>query len=559
MFELKLRALGRALALALVLAVFAAGAATAQSAKRVALVIGNSAYANVLQLANPRNDAADMAAKLQSLGFEVTSGTDLDLAAMRATVRDFIKNLDGTHLALMFYAGHGLQVNGVNYMVPIDAKLATQDDLEFEAMPMDIVLSAMERNAEVNLVFLDACRDNPLARNLARSMGTRSAAVGVGLARMGSGVGSLIAFSTQPGNVALDGQGRNSPFTAALLQHLGAPGEDITRELIRVRRDVIAATQGKQVPWDNSSLTGEVVLVPGEASQAGAGGSDSAERNALLKRIAELEAAQKAAEAAQSAAKQAQPQGDAASQAAPDSQEKTPGFDKSLLARLDPNVSAGAAEERNTAPSPEQIEEKLGLTKDDYKRVQSALNVLGYNAGAENGVFGPTARAELRKYQIRNRIEESGYLTEATLLALLKTIESVPRSYDGAWQLEFHRFNYGPSDPADINGRTLLAIADVELRNGEFFIKSKQIFTSDKNYFDTFKGTVSKDGNVSVRMRINTLFGKQQERDFSVGGTLPKLVPYGSIVSMKGSKLWTNEHAKGDEAWMRLDLRRVNG
>ncbi len=236
-------------------------------AKRVALVIGNSAYEHVPVLANPGNDASDIAAKLESLGFEVVTGKDLSLDAMRRTVRDFIKTLDGAELSLFFYAGHGLQVNGTNYMAPIDAKLGSYDDLEFEAMPVDLIVSAMERNTKTNLVFLDACRDNPLAENLARSMGTRSSAVGRGLARIGSGVGTLVSFATQPGNVALDGNGRNSPFSSALAKHLGTPGQDITRDLILVRRDVLEATGGKQVPWDNSSLTGEVVLKPAEKAE----------------------------------------------------------------------------------------------------------------------------------------------------------------------------------------------------------------------------------------------------------------------------------------------------
>ena len=175
--------------------------------KRVALVIGNSAYQHAVQLANPKNDSSDMAAKLQSLGFEVVSDKDLDLAGMRRTVRDFLGKLDGADMALFYYAGHGLQVNGNNYMVPVDAQLSGYNDLDFEALPMDLILSAMERSTRVNLIFLDACRDNPFAEKLSRSMGTRSGSVGRGLARLGSGVGSLIAFATQPGNVAMDGQG----------------------------------------------------------------------------------------------------------------------------------------------------------------------------------------------------------------------------------------------------------------------------------------------------------------------------------------------------------------
>jgi uncharacterized caspase-like protein len=123
----------------------------------------------------------------------------------------------------------------------------------------------MERNAKVNLVFLDACRDNPLAETLARSMGTRSTAVGRGLAKLETGIGSLIAFATQPGNVALDGAAGNSPFTTALLKYVGTPGRSLTDELTDVRRAVLAATGGKQVPWESSSLTGPVFLNPSQA------------------------------------------------------------------------------------------------------------------------------------------------------------------------------------------------------------------------------------------------------------------------------------------------------
>jgi uncharacterized caspase-like protein len=243
-----------------ILAAFLIWALPAHAERRVALVIGNSAYEHVPQLANPKNDAADMAKKLQELGFEVVVGEDLDLSSMRKTAREFTRKIEGADMALFFYAGHGLQVNGANYMAPVDAQLMSYNDLDYEAFPMDMILAAMERNTKVNLVFLDACRDNPLAENLARSMGTRSSAVGRGLAKLGSGVGSLIAFATQPGNVALDGDGRNSPFTTALLQHLGTPGQSVTDDLIQVRKEVLDATDGKQVPWDNSSLTGPVVL-----------------------------------------------------------------------------------------------------------------------------------------------------------------------------------------------------------------------------------------------------------------------------------------------------------
>jgi hypothetical protein len=246
--------------IAVLLAVAFSGAA--QAAKRVALVIGNSAYQNATPLKNPLNDATDVAARFRSLQFDVVEGIDLDMDDMRRTVREFVSKTEGAELAVFFYAGHGLQVNGSNYLVPVDANLSSVTDLQFETMPVDFILGPMEVNAKTSLVFLDACRDNPLARSLARSMGTRSSAIGTGLAEIGGGIGTLISYATQPGNVALDGEGRNSPFTTALLTHLGKPGAGITGTMTAVRRDVLASTKGKQVPWEHSSLTGIVVLKP---------------------------------------------------------------------------------------------------------------------------------------------------------------------------------------------------------------------------------------------------------------------------------------------------------
>ncbi len=229
---------------------------------RVALVIGNGEYQAVPPLVNPVNDANDIAMLLESLDFEVIQGTNLSMSDLKTLLRRFYAKLEGAEIAAFYYAGHGLQVDGANLIVPIDAALMSYDDVEFELVPLQSILSAMERKVATNLVFLDACRDNPLARDLARSMGTRSAAVGRGLAQIGGGLGTLIAFATQPGNIAYDGKGANSPFTSGLLRHVGAPGEDIAISLRRVRNEVLAETAGRQVPWENSSLTGDVILKP---------------------------------------------------------------------------------------------------------------------------------------------------------------------------------------------------------------------------------------------------------------------------------------------------------
>ena len=182
-----------------------------------------------------------------------------------ARLRTFADKLANADIALFFYAGHGLQVGSQNYLVPIDAKLERERDLEFEAVKLDFVLRQMEidREGRTSIVILDACRDNPLSRNLARSMGTRSTSIGKGLAAAATGLGTFIVYSTQPGNVALDGDGRNSPFTTALVRHMSVKGRNLPAMMIEVRKDVVSATGGKQVPWDHSALTVRFLLPAG--------------------------------------------------------------------------------------------------------------------------------------------------------------------------------------------------------------------------------------------------------------------------------------------------------
>lgn len=259
--------------LVLLLHPIAPSPAEAQSERRIALVVGNAAYTNAGVLANPANDAGDMANALRQLGFEVIAGADLDKRSFDSKLREFSRALPKADVALLFYAGHGLQISGRNYLVPVDAQLQTERDLDFEGVSLDFILKQMEieRDGRTSIVLLDACRDNPLARNLARTMGTRSASIGQGLAQVQAGVGTFVAYSTQPGNVALDGQGRNSPFTTALTKALTQPERTLTSIMIDVRKDVLAATNGRQVPWDHSALTGEfyfrLVSAPGALRQ----------------------------------------------------------------------------------------------------------------------------------------------------------------------------------------------------------------------------------------------------------------------------------------------------
>lgn len=243
----------------------------AWTAARVALVVGNSDYLHAPSLENPVNDAADIADQLQAVDFEVHRALNVELAEFRRILRRFTDALRGADTGLFFYAGHGLQADGKNYLVPVDAKLSSKAALDFEVMALETVLRQLEREVPTRIIFLDACRDNPLSQNLSQSPATRAAAVGRGLARVKSGVGSLIAYATAPNTQALDGSGqRNSPYTRALLDHLDTPGLEIGQMLRRVRRDVLASTGQRQVPWESLSLTGDFYFLPGQGKEASA-------------------------------------------------------------------------------------------------------------------------------------------------------------------------------------------------------------------------------------------------------------------------------------------------
>jgi hypothetical protein len=242
----------------------------AHAEKRVALVIGNGAYANASHLSNPASDAADLAMVLRQIGFDVVDGVDLDKRGMEAKLLEFSDRLQNADIALFFYAGHGLQMAGRNYLIPVDARLESPARLSFETFDLRQVQDLMETQKRVNVLILDACRNNPFAQTIAgAAWDSRRGVVGRGLGPAEAAAGTLIAYATQPDNVALDGVGqRNSPFTTALLRHVVTPGLEIRAMLTRVRADVVAATRDQQVPWDHSSLLrDDVTLVPKSGSQ----------------------------------------------------------------------------------------------------------------------------------------------------------------------------------------------------------------------------------------------------------------------------------------------------
>jgi uncharacterized caspase-like protein/uncharacterized protein len=221
---------------------------------RVALVIGNSDYLGQPGLPNPVHDAGDMVQVLQELGFKVIEGTNVDKAGFDAKLHEFSRSTTGADVAMFFYSGHGMQINGVNYLVPINAPV-TKEDLVFQTVTLDFVQKLLER-AKTKIIMLDACRNNPFAAQLGENIGTRAINANAGLAMATApDLGYFIAYATQPGHVASDGAGRNSPFTASLKTHIGTPGLSISDLMIVVRNDVVQATGGHQIPWDHSALS----------------------------------------------------------------------------------------------------------------------------------------------------------------------------------------------------------------------------------------------------------------------------------------------------------------
>ena len=368
------------------------------AAERVALVIGNSAYEHTDPLRNPGNDAAGMAAALGRLGFEVVLGTDLDLDGFYDKLGEFDEASRGADVTLFFYAGHGLQVQGKNWLAPVDAKLGSKLDLKRGAVELDTVLEHMRGTTK--LVYLDACRNNPLAGDLARTMGlSRTAATRRGLARVRSGSGTLIGYATAPDDVAADGEGRNSPFTEALLAHIETPGLSVNDMFGDVSQAVSRATGGRQVPWSHSSL-GRFYLASATETTGGRDAASSAGDAARA-----YEAAERAGTVA----------------AWRIVVEDFPGSTYAKLARAqiaklekEPLVVAGGDPVDDVppaAPSPEAAEDGLGLTHEDRRLVQMGLAAAGYAPGPADGMFGGRTRRALRSWQESKEVEATGYLT----------------------------------------------------------------------------------------------------------------------------------------------------
>ncbi|WP_448033410.1 caspase family protein [Bradyrhizobium liaoningense] len=251
---------------------------SAQAEKRVALVIGNSAYKNVPQLPNPANDAALVGGMLKKAGFDfVEVKTDLNAIETRKALREFGGRSRDATVAVVYYAGHGIELDGTNYLIPTDARLETDTDVYDEAFPLDRVLVAVEPAKQLRLIILDACRDNPFANKMKRTLASRG--IGRGLAKVEpTSPNTMVAYAAKAGSTASDGNAQNSPFAAALVERLPTPGLDLRKAFGFVRDDVLKTTGYQQEPYVYGSLGGDdVPLVPAKPIATGPRASPDAE------------------------------------------------------------------------------------------------------------------------------------------------------------------------------------------------------------------------------------------------------------------------------------------
>jgi hypothetical protein len=398
----------------------------AQADKRVAFVVGNGAYKNVAALPNPATDASSMARLLRNVGFDVVEGSNLTRDRMTEKLLDFGKKAEGADVALFFYAGHGIAVNGINYLLPVDADLKSEMDVKLgAAINVDLTLEQTMGDAKVKLVFLDACRDNPFAAKIRSAKATRSVNVQSGLAEMKSGEGTLIAFATGPGQTALDGEaGTNSPFTRALMANLTAPGVEIQQAMTKVRAQVQEETGKGQLPWGHTNLTGSVYL--NQAPTASADAPEPSVVAAAPTSDTELEFWRSIKDTNKTEELNAYltnyPNGTfksialsriAALQDGPSTTTRAltanPGIDPATF----------------TDDASQLTEDQLGLSRNQRRDVQRRLTGLGFDVKA-SGKFDANTRAVITRWQAARGYPKSGYLNALQHKALQSEILATP-------------------------------------------------------------------------------------------------------------------------------------
>jgi uncharacterized caspase-like protein len=386
--------------------------------KRVALVIGNGAYQHAPKLDNATFDARAIADAFRKLGFQVVDGYDLDVEQMRAKISEFSEELPDARSAVIYYAGHGISVDDENYLIPTDIVLKSPTDLDFGAISVSLVLKQMKREDRVNIVVLDACRDNPFAAALARNK-TRAIVGERGLSLIDGDLarGTLIAFASDPKSTALDGApGEHSPFTKAFLNHVFDPDVSIDVVMSRVRTEVWDKTHHGQLPWVNTSLIGDYALNPQPETQPareGAGGAAiaalpaTAPANPQTQEDLLWESAQHSnLRADYQAYLDAFPNGIFAQMA------------RNRIAILESPASAPSETDWKSEIGTAESEKPLGLTPADQKEIQLRLTALDLYQGPATGALDSLTRLALSEWQKQRGVAPTSFLGRMQLAAL---------------------------------------------------------------------------------------------------------------------------------------------
>jgi uncharacterized caspase-like protein len=423
---------------ALSVAAFLCSGSAAFADKRVAFVVGNSAYKSVAPLPNPASDAKAMAQVLRNVGFDVVEGTNLTRDKMADKLIEFGRRAQGADVAVFYYAGHGISMDGVNYLLPVDADLKSPADVKLGApINVDAALEQTMGDAKVRLVFLDACRDNPFAAKIQAAKSTRSVTVASGLAEMKPSEGSLIAFATGPGQTALDGEvGGHSPFTRALITNITQPGVEIQQAMTKVRAQVNEETNKNQLPWDHTSLTGSVYLNPVAAAADKPAAPNAAPSTTVVASATptdnvEIEFWRSVKDSSKVDELQAYlekyPNGTFAplAQARIQTLQNGPSTTtRNLTTAVDPATFTEEADQAS--------EDLIGFDRSMRRDVQRRLTGLGFDIRA-TGRFDDETRNVIRRWQTARGYPATGYLNKLQHQALLSEIVStrVAASDDG--------------------------------------------------------------------------------------------------------------------------------
>jgi uncharacterized caspase-like protein len=396
--------------------------------KRVALVIGNGAYQHAPKLDNATFDARAIADAFRKLGFQVVDGYDLDVEQMRAKISEFSEELPEARSAVIYYAGHGISVDDENYLIPTDIVLKSPTDLDFSAISVSLILKQMKREDHVNIVVLDACRDNPFAASLARNK-TRAIVGERGLSRIDGDLarGTLIAFASDPKSTALDGPpGQHSPFTEAFLNHVFDPDVPIDLVMSRVRTEVWEKTHHGQLPWVNTSLIGDYALNPHPEADPARDTAAGAATAAALPATGPTDRQTQENllwESAQHSNLRA------------DYQAYLNAFPSGIFAQMAKNRIA-IVESPATAPSETNwkseiatadTEKALDLTPADQKEVQLRLSALDLYKGLATGALDSPTRLALSEWQKQRGVASTSFLGRMQLAALRSESEDAYR------------------------------------------------------------------------------------------------------------------------------------